>query len=268
MNKFRYLGLIVATTLVLGFAIQVNPIMAETSGWLTIVPLECQEKTGGCNICDITKVFTNAANLISAALSAIALLMFVVGGLFWIFSGGVEQRVETGKKIIIGTVTGLAIIFVAWFAVNVIVRTAALSGGESTTTKLFSKKDWWSFEGCYPDVPTSCANLLTGDVCGNAGDCSGSSYDNPRCQCWRALSKDGDDKNCKTDGTLTQAQSGAKDQICACVDACRLQAISTGKAYACVAENIVTTPAQQANYSDIRTDITCGIAAGVCVLPK
>lgn len=267
MNRLRYLDLIVATTLVLGFFIQVNPVMAETSGWLTVVPLECQEKTGGCNICDITKVFTNAANLISAALSAIALLMFVVGGLFWIFSGGVETRVEMGKKIIIGTVTGLAIVFIAWFAVNVIVRTAALSGGESTT-KLFSKKDWWSFEGCYPTVPTSCANLLIGGVCGGTGSCTASSYDNPRCLCWRAQAEDGDDKKCKTDGALTQAQSGAKDQICACIDACALLATSTGKAYACVAENSVATPAQQANYSEIRTDVTCGIAAGVCVLPK
>lgn len=267
MNRLRYLGLIVATTLVFGFVMQTNPVMAETSGWLTIVPLECQEKTGGCNICDITKVFTNAANLISAALSTIALLMFVVGGLFWIFSGGVEQRVETGKKIIVGTVTGLAIVFIAWFAVNVIVRTAALSGGESTT-KLFSKKDWWSFEGCYPTVPTSCANLLTGDVCGNTGDCSGSSYDNPRCQCWRALSEGGDDKACKTDGTLTQAQTGAKDQICACVDACRQLATSTGKGYTCVAKNSVATPAQKATYSEIRIDVTCGVADNVCVLPK
>lgn len=263
MSKLRYLGLIVATTLVLGFVIQMDPVMA-----VTIVPLECQEKTGGCNICDITKVFTNAANIISAALSAIALLMFVVGGLFWIFSGGVEQRVEMGKKIIIGTVTGLAIVFIAWFAVNVIVRTASLSGGAGSTTQLFSKKDWWSFEGCYPTVPTSCANLLTGDVCGNTGDCSGSSYDNPRCQCWRALSEDGDDKNCKTDGSVDQAGAGAKEQICACIDACRLLAVSTSKDYECVAENNIATPAQKANYSEIRIDVTCGVADSVCALPK
>ena len=239
---------------------------SPTAGWLTIVPLECQEKTGGCNICDITKVFTNAATLISAVLSALSLLMFVVGGLFWIFSGGVESRVETGKKIIIGTVTGLAIVFVAWFAVNIIVRTASLSGGTTTTATVFTK-EWWSFAGCYPEVPTTCAGSLVGNVCGGSGDCSGSSYENPRCQCWRELAEGGDDKNCKADGTATVAETGADTQTCACIDGCALLATKTNKAYTCVAESSITDTTK-ADYSEIRTEITCGVVDSVCVLPK
>lgn len=43
-------------------------------------------------------------------LGAAALLMFVYGGLIWMFSGGNEEKVKKGKQIFLWAVLGMAII--------------------------------------------------------------------------------------------------------------------------------------------------------------
>lgn len=45
---------------------------------------------------------------------AVALLMFVVGGLMWMTSAGNEQRVKKGKDILTWATMGLVIIFTAY----------------------------------------------------------------------------------------------------------------------------------------------------------
>lgn len=241
---------------------------SEAGGWLTIVPKDCQDKDG-CDICEVSKIFTNAANLIAGAVSAVALLMFILGGLFWIFSGGVESRVETGKKILLGTVSGLALVFVAWFGVNVIVRTAALSGGKATS-KIFTSgtfsKEWWSFEGCYPTLPTTCEGLNIGAACG-FGACSSGTYKDPNCQCYRASDLTGDTATC--DGKDTADISVAKDtkkKQCMCTDTCKVYADTTaGAGYVCTAS--ATVDAAPTRY-DKNTTLTCAVKNTVCAKPK
>lgn len=241
--------------------------LTNPSGWLTIVPKDCQ--TGdGCDICEVSKVFTNAADLIAGAVSAVALVMFIIGGLFWIFSGGVESRVETGKKILIGTVTGLGLVFVAWFGVNVIVRTAALSGGKATSTIFTSgtfNKEWWSFEGCYPDLPTTCKGLNIGAACA-ASPCS-SGYKNPNCSCYRAidLTGGGDTSTCNSDAdatSITDANSTTKK--CMCADGCeQFSATTAGKDYVCT-----TTASTSEATHEINTSLVCKDSTKVCAKPK
>lgn len=49
-----------------------------------------------------------------APIGAIAFLMFVAGGFFWIFSAGNEERVKRGRDIMIWTAIGLIVIFAAY----------------------------------------------------------------------------------------------------------------------------------------------------------
>ncbi|MBI4407328.1 MAG: hypothetical protein HY565_02395 [Candidatus Kerfeldbacteria bacterium] len=275
MNKLRTLGYSLWLALGVILFTNVANVQAQTttssvpSGWLTIVPLDCQTKAGGCDICEVSKIFTNAANLIAGAVSAVALLMFILGGLFWIFSGGVESRVETGKKILIGTVAGLGLVFVAWFGVNVIVRTASLSGGDSTS-KVFTSgtfsKEWWSFAGCYPDLPTTCKGLNIGAACGS-GSCSSGTYKDPNCQCYRAIDKTGDTSTCDGEdaATITVANDTKKKQ-CVCTDSCRIYASKPeGAGYVCTAT--ATVDAAPTRY-DKNTTLTCAVKDMVCAKPK
>lgn len=232
-------------------------------GWTSIVPEDCQDEDG-CDICEISKVFTNAANLIAGAVSAIALVMFIVGGLFWIFSGGVESRVETGKKILVGTVTGLGLVFVAWFGVNVIVRTAALSGGKATS-KIFTSgtfsKEWWSFEGCYPELPTACKGLAVGTACA-ASPCS-AGYKNPNCSCYRARATSGDTTTCDGEDTtdINVAKDATKKQ-CMCADTCeQFSATTAGAGYACTTKtNTIETT------HEVNTALVCKDSTKVCAI--
>lgn len=239
--------------------------LTNPSSWLTIVPKDCQ--TGdGCDICEVSKIFTNAANLIAGAVSAVALVMFIIGGLFWIFSGGVESRVETGKKILVGTVTGLGLVFVAWFGVNVIVRTAALSGGKATS-KIFTSgtfsKEWWSFEGCYPALPTTCKGLTIGAACA-ASPCS-SGYKNPNCSCYRAINTSGDTPTCDGDDTtdINVAKDATKKQ-CMCADTCeQFSATTDGADYACTTKTSTIETTHTVN-----TTLACKDSTKVCAKPK
>ncbi len=73
------------------------------------------------------------ARLIQAILSvvgSIALLMFVYGGVLWITSFGEPARVEKGKKILVWTVLGLALIASAYVIVNALLL--GLTTGSAT----------------------------------------------------------------------------------------------------------------------------------------
>jgi hypothetical protein len=73
--------------------------------------------------CSIDSIFALANNLITwmAAVSgAVALLMFIIGGVWMIFSGGNSSRIERGKDILIGTSISLIFILGGWILVNFI----------------------------------------------------------------------------------------------------------------------------------------------------
>jgi len=51
---------------------------------------------------------------ILSIVGSLALLMFVIGGLMWMLSGGNEQRVKKGKDILTWATLGLVIIFTSY----------------------------------------------------------------------------------------------------------------------------------------------------------
>ena len=63
---------------------------------------------------EITDLIGRIANALIAPVGAIAFLFFVIGGFYWIFSGGNEERIKAGKDIMLWTLVGVAIIFFAY----------------------------------------------------------------------------------------------------------------------------------------------------------
>lgn len=95
---------------------------------------------GDCTLDDALNVGVNIANIIIKYVGIIALAMFVLGGLMWIFSGGSADKVQKGKQIIIGAVVGLLIVLFAGVIINeaekALLGTPVSTGGGSDRVEL------------------------------------------------------------------------------------------------------------------------------------
>lgn len=184
---------------------------------VSIVPFKCWQSELGCSFCDIALIFTNAANIIATAVSGASLLMFIIGGMMMIFSNGNEERVSSGRKILVGTVIGLLIVFLAWFAVNVIVRLTAQASTGTANDSIFTTQ-WWQQPACHPSE-TNCSGKYVGDQCGNDGACRGK--DKTGCVCYRPINPDGDNNKCDTSAE-SQDKATVANKACYCAIGCEL----------------------------------------------
>ncbi len=250
---------------------------------ISIVPEKCQSELG-CGICDIADFFINLSNIIAGSLSGISLLMFIVGGLFLVMSAGNEQRIETGKKILVGTVTGVAIVFGAWFAINFVVRIAYQGANSNLTTDnttteasvtVFGKAtNWWSLPACDP-VSTPGTGKYIGEVCGSSGECTDSNSTN--CTCFRTINsdpKEGDNRKCSTENTTSDIGSATfTDNACFCASPCAQVTYDTkrnaaGKEYLCVTQEVYDVDQDSVKNYTKHDDISCPSTDQVCVNKK
>ncbi len=262
--SFVLISLIVVT-FVVSFVGLLQPSAAEAS--VQIVPPTCTD-ADGCSICEIVEIFTNAADLVGIFLSSIALLMFILGGFMWIFSAGQAERVEKGKKIILGTLTGLVIVFLAWFAVNVIVRVASSSGGNAqgglgTSTYIFSR-GWWDQRYCQPATPTTCKNYSIGTLCGYSGD-TGCGAIGSGCTCYRSLDPAGDNNLCAGDDVSSIGSATYTNTGCFCASQCNRYKAFSGRASVCINKASAYT-GHESNYTPV-TGVTCVVDTEICVIP-
>lgn len=74
---------------------------------------------GDCTLNNFLELGVNISKIILKYLGVFALLMFVIGGVIWITSGGSSEKVQLGKKIISGAVVGMVIVLGAVLIVRV-----------------------------------------------------------------------------------------------------------------------------------------------------
>lgn len=241
-------------------AIVLSNILPRTAYAFSIVPDKCITSKTGCDACDVILILTNVSTIITGLLGSIALLMFVVGGLFWILSNGNEQRIESGKKILTSTITGLAIVMLAWISINFVVRLANQANTGTTDTKIFSK-DWWA-PTCTSSVKT-CAGAIIGDACGTVGDCKDNKDDAP-CSCFRNQKPEGDFGVCgSTDATSADAAAGSYEN-CYCADQCSQLNYREGYTswkWSCVDKTKVVAGSETATAAGV----PCPTAGEICV---
>ena len=106
-------------------------------------------RTSTCSTCgfeDFVVLGVNIANIILGISGSIALLFFVYGGILWIISSGSSTMVDKGRKAIISSVIGLAIIFSSWMIINFTIATLtsqdpwkAIEGGTTVLDKPWYK---------------------------------------------------------------------------------------------------------------------------------
>lgn len=99
--------------------------------------------TNPCKLCDF---ITLAQNLIYFGLSllvfVIAPILFLYGGILLIVAGGSEERMSAGKKVITGTVVGLAIALGGFLIINTFIGLIGAQVGEGGSS--------WSSFTCAP----------------------------------------------------------------------------------------------------------------------
>lgn len=92
----------------------------------TLVPAACKGDAKDCSLSSIETVLGNIAAIILGISGSIALLMFVIGGFLYIFSGGNESRVQQATKILTSSAIGLALILGAGVIIKFVLQ--ALQG--------------------------------------------------------------------------------------------------------------------------------------------
>lgn len=75
---------------------------------------------GQCSIADIFVVGNTVVELILGLSGSVMLLMIIYGGFLFLTSSGNSEQISKGKKIMLGALVGIVIVFVAYAAVQFI----------------------------------------------------------------------------------------------------------------------------------------------------
>jgi len=115
-----------------------DPPSEETAGIMHSVTADCWNE-GNCQLEDMMQVFVNIANFILGIVGSLALLLFVIGGFYFLFAQGESGKITKGKDFLKGAVVGLLIVFVAYIGVQTLEM--ALRTGELPGTKGYALCD-------------------------------------------------------------------------------------------------------------------------------
>lgn len=89
--------------------------------------------TGDCTLNDILLLFVNTGNYVVGLIGGIVLLMYVVGGVYFLTSAGNQERVTKGKKYLTVSTIGLLIVMFSYLGI-ITLRSALKSGSITTPT--------------------------------------------------------------------------------------------------------------------------------------
>jgi len=99
-----------------------------------------------CNLCHLWELGSNIINFISFNLAIpAASFLFVIAGIFFLISGGDQDKIARARTIFTNTVIGLAIIFCSWLLIDTLLKTIASTSTETGIQVMFS---WSYFPAC------------------------------------------------------------------------------------------------------------------------
>lgn len=102
--------------------------------------------TNNCQICHLVQLLVNIMQLILGSIGSLTLLMFVLGGFWWLISAGRSGYVEKGKTTIINAIIGLAIVFLSYSIITFVIM--GLSGATSEANIQIFGQQWGEFIDC------------------------------------------------------------------------------------------------------------------------
>lgn len=245
--------IIITFIILISFLISVSVSAQE----ITLLPA-CATGPGNCTACDIAQLFVNWATSLAGFVGALALLFFVLGGMYWVLSAGNEERITKGKKMMIGSLIGVTIVFTAWVIVGLVVHTlmgkekfGGVEGDQLFTAK--QPQNWWKIE-CLKTV-ADCTGATIGTPCEKTTEPSGTV--NTLCW-WTNKAKTSPDQIC---GKKVKDEKGKEYTAdCQCYDYCQYYAetIQAYDGYSCILKTEVAETGSYFslyNYDYITTDV-------------
>lgn len=94
---------------------------SEVGRFMQGIPKECGN-LGNCSLDDIMIVFSNVSLFILGVIGSLVLLMYVIGGFYWLTSRGDPGDVKKGKDYIKISTTGLIIVLFAYVFIEFLLR--------------------------------------------------------------------------------------------------------------------------------------------------
>lgn len=150
-KKIGFLIITIALVLGVGFEAQaaIGPLLPDSLIYEAACP------GNQCSLNTFLKVGINLANIILGLVGALALLMFVYGGVVWLLSGGSSEKVAKGKEIILGSVVGILIVFGSYTIIKFVINNVLVA------------QPGYKFTGSAPEDTN--AEVKIGDKCKAAG---------------------------------------------------------------------------------------------------
>ncbi len=88
----------------------------EVGVFMQGISLACGN-TGDCTLNDIMLVFVNTGNYVVGLIGGIVLLMYIIGGVYFLTSAGNPERVKEGKKYLSISTIGLLIVMFSYLGI-------------------------------------------------------------------------------------------------------------------------------------------------------
>jgi hypothetical protein len=121
------LGLI-ASTATSASKVQAAPIISEET-----LGSPCYNE-GNCGLNDFIRIIDASYTTVFGFIGSIALLMFMIGGVMFLISGGNQEKVSKAKKLMISAVIGLFIVFASYLIIDFVLKTIGYQNVASWNT--------------------------------------------------------------------------------------------------------------------------------------
>ena len=104
----------------------------EVGVFMAGISKECGN-TGTCSLLDIEQVFVSTGQFILGIIGSIVLLMYFVGGMYFLTSAGAPSKIQKGRDYLKISTIGLLIVMFAYFAIQVLQTTITTSVEDQKT---------------------------------------------------------------------------------------------------------------------------------------
>jgi len=98
-------------------------IPGTSLGWCSHTPIVEGDAGDILGFEELFGTISNAINtIIFCLVPPIAVLMLIIGGMIFLFSGGSPEIASKGKKVIFATIIGMVLVYGSWLIINTIME--------------------------------------------------------------------------------------------------------------------------------------------------
>ena len=105
-------------------ALTINPAQAQNS---IVDPGNPHYASGDYTLNDMLLVGIGVSRWILGIVGALALAMFIYGGVIFLISGGSSEKIGQARKIIVAAVVGLIIVFASYIIIQFVLKSLGLN---------------------------------------------------------------------------------------------------------------------------------------------